>query len=117
MGYEPTGANSLGGEGVALDSERWNENQEEGDGKGEDAERYCVVKPPGNEVQADNRKAQQGFDFAGSNRKQAMGLDQHLYGRDEMEEEGHASEVHTPAPRSVGRAENGGENSDTCSRV
>ena len=98
---QPACPNTLARKGIALDAQRGNKDQKESDGQGEDSERDCVVKPPRQKEQPGNRKPKQRFAFASADRNPAMGLNEHFHNRDEMEEEGHAAEVHAPPSRTL----------------
>ncbi len=101
VGDEPACPDALRWEGVALQAERGNEDQEKCDREGEDAEGDGVVEPPGQEEQAGDGKPKQRFNFAGADGHPAMGLNEHFYDRNEMEEEGHAAQVHAPPARTL----------------
>ena len=46
-----------------------------------------------------------------------MSFGEHFYGRNEVKEEGKATEMHTPSAPAVHRIEDGREDGDTCCRV
>ncbi len=90
---QPAGANALGWKGIARRSERGDEDKKERDRQSEDSQGHGVVDPPSQEKESGYEESKKGFGFAGADGYPAVGLDEHFYGRNEVEENGHSAEV------------------------